>query len=39
MRWIGTNRSRYITGFDGLRAIAVIGVIIFHLWPTYLPGG
>lgn len=39
MRWIETNRSRYITGFDGLRAIAVISVIIFHLWPTYLPGG
>lgn len=34
-----TNKPRYITGFDGLRAIAVIGVIIFHLWPKVLPGG
>ncbi|CAM4235763.1 acyltransferase family protein [Weissella hellenica] len=34
-----TNKPRYITGFDGLRAIAVIGVIIFHLWPNALPGG
>lgn len=34
-----TNKPRYITGFDGLRAIAVIGVIVFHLWPKDLPGG
>lgn len=34
-----TSKPRYITGFDGLRAIAVIGVIIFHLWPKALPGG
>ena len=34
-----TNKPRYITGFDGLRAIAVIGVIVFHLWPKALPGG
>lgn len=35
---IGSKR-RYITGFDGLRAIAVIGVIIFHLWPNVMLGG
>ncbi len=33
------NKRRYITGFDGLRAIAVIGVIIFHLWPNVMTGG
>jgi len=33
------KKRRYITGFDGLRAIAVIGVIVFHLWPNYLIGG
>jgi Predicted acyltransferases len=34
-----SNKPRYITGFDGLRAIAVIGVIVFHLWPEHLVGG
>ncbi|MDR3190099.1 MAG: acetyltransferase [Lactobacillaceae bacterium] len=33
------KKRRYITGFDGLRAIAVLGVIVFHLWPTSLAGG
>ncbi|MGL5747760.1 MAG: acyltransferase family protein, partial [Weissella cibaria] len=33
------GKRRYITGFDGLRAIAVIGVIVFHLWPNRLTGG
>lgn len=31
--------SRYITGFDGMRTLAVLGVIIYHLSPTTLPGG
>ncbi|MFD0896641.1 acyltransferase family protein [Loigolactobacillus binensis] len=31
--------SRYITGIDGLRAIAVIGVILYHLMPFSIPGG
>lgn len=31
--------SRYITGFDGLRTLAVVGVIVYHLLPNFLPGG
>ncbi|AVK62039.1 acetyltransferase [Lactobacillus sp. CBA3605] len=30
---------RYITGFDGIRTIAVLGVIIYHLMPASLQGG
>lgn len=33
------SKRRYITGFDGLRAIAVLGVIGFHLWPDRIVGG
>ncbi|MFT8908914.1 MAG: acyltransferase, partial [Lentilactobacillus diolivorans] len=33
------KHSRYITGFDGVRALAVIGVIIYHLLPYKLQGG
>ncbi|QEA59502.1 acetyltransferase [Leuconostoc koreense] len=32
-------KRRYIRGFDGLRALAVIGVILFHLMPTKFVGG
>lgn len=32
-------RRRYITGFDGLRTLAVIGVIVYHLLPATLQGG
>lgn len=31
--------SRYMPGLDGLRAIAVIAIIIYHLNPRWLPGG
>jgi peptidoglycan/LPS O-acetylase OafA/YrhL len=31
--------QRYIPGLDGLRAVAVTGVIIYHLGLPWLPGG
>src|SRR3982750_2075763 len=31
--------SGRIEGLDGLRALAVLGVLAFHLWPLSLPGG
>ncbi|WP_243198211.1 hypothetical protein [Weissella diestrammenae] len=33
------GKRRYITGFDGLRALAVISVMAFHLWPDKIAGG
>lgn len=33
------TKRRHITGVDGLRAIAVIGVIIYHLMPSVIQGG
>lgn len=35
---ISANR-RYISGFDGLRAIAVLAVILYHFNPTAFKGG
>lgn len=32
-------KHRYITGFDGIRTIAVIGVIFYHLFPNIVKGG
>ncbi|MDQ7089177.1 MAG: acyltransferase family protein [Methylococcales bacterium] len=31
--------THYIKGIDGLRAIAVLAVMLFHLKESYLPGG
>jgi peptidoglycan/LPS O-acetylase OafA/YrhL len=31
--------KKYITSIDGLRAFAVLAVILFHAFPTYFPGG
>lgn len=33
------KNSRYITGFDGIRSLAVIGVILYHLLPSQMRGG
>lgn len=33
------KKSRYITGIDGIRSLAVIGVIFYHLIPTTVRGG
>ncbi len=33
------QKRRYITGFDGLRALGVIGVIFYHLNPYVFKGG
>jgi peptidoglycan/LPS O-acetylase OafA/YrhL len=31
--------SGHIAGLDGVRAVAVLAVILFHLWPDRIPGG
>src|SRR3954471_20658575 len=33
------TRGRYMPGLDGLRAIAVAGVIAYHLGLDWIPGG
>lgn len=33
------KNSRYITGFNGLRSLAVIAVILYHLLPATMRGG
>ena len=35
----GISRVPYLPGLDGLRAIAVIGVMIYHAHHSWLPGG
>ncbi|MDQ1719696.1 MAG: hypothetical protein QOE89_3649, partial [Pseudonocardiales bacterium] len=32
-------RQRRFAGLDGLRALAVIAVVVFHADPALLPGG
>lgn len=39
MRSAVQRHSQYITGIDGLRTLAVLGVIIYHLLPNVLQGG
>ena len=34
-----THKSGYIPSIDGLRAIAVVAVILYHLNITWIPGG
>ena len=36
---INRAQPHHVTGIDGLRTIAVLGVIIYHLLPTQLKGG
>ncbi len=35
----GSPRLRYMSGVDGLRAVAVAAVVVFHLGAAWLPGG
>ncbi|PJJ73192.1 peptidoglycan/LPS O-acetylase OafA/YrhL [Diaminobutyricimonas aerilata] len=35
----GPSRIGRLAGLDGLRALAVTGVLLFHLFPALLPGG
>ncbi len=42
MFWVGRRHVEgggYLAGVDGLRAIAVLTVMVFHLIPSALPGG
>ncbi|MCY9807497.1 acyltransferase family protein [Lentilactobacillus senioris] len=34
-----SKKARYITGIDGIRTLAVLGVIFYHLLPFSIPGG
>lgn len=36
---IETNNQKYRRDIDGLRAVAVLAVVIFHAFPSTLPGG
>lgn len=33
------RRNRFITGYSGLRSLAVIGVILYHFDPNSFIGG
>lgn len=34
-----SNLKKHITSYDGLRSIALLGIIFYHLMPDTLPGG
>ncbi|MCP3730768.1 acyltransferase [Sphingomonas sp. MG17] len=34
-----TSSTRYLPAIDGLRAVAALSVMLFHIWPRLLPGG
>ncbi len=34
-----TTSKTYLAGLDGLRAIAVVAVVLYHLFPSFIPGG
>ena len=34
-----SSRADYRPDIDGLRAVAVLGVVAYHVWPQSLPGG
>jgi len=36
---LANNRPAHLPGLDGLRAVAVLTVMIFHAWPAALTGG
>lgn len=37
---MATNlKNEYMPAIDGLRAVAVLGVVLFHFFPKYVPGG
>lgn len=33
------NTKQKIVGFDALRGIAIIGIVLYHLYPSIFPGG
>ena len=33
------KKIRRIYGLDGLKTLALIGVLIYHTFPSFLPGG
>ena len=39
MNYSNPSQSRYRPDVDGLRALAVLSVFLFHLQPDFLPGG
>ena len=34
-----TSTSRYLPGLDGLRAVAILGIVLYHMFPDAVRGG